>query len=164
MHGNVTSLPNVKPKTRTITLTNRAPIRIVEDDWPILAQGYVGQGEHGDEYGWTIQIILRKHREKRELYDVHEIIHAKYEYRDPMDEVEPLEAKNQTVRVGRMLAFYDNLVDGRLRCQSIDDIWRHIRETGDELRERITNVEHRRQVVNAIDKLFADLPPHDLKE
>lgn len=176
MHGNVTSLPSAKtePKTRVITLTNRAPIRINEDEWPIMAQSAVGRDIwfEGDQYGWVIQIFFRRRKRapdhKRtwaDDYKVHEIIHAKYDYRTPYDDSESnVGDRSQVVRVGRMLCFTVCTIDGRMECQSIDDQWRHIKEIGDELRERIDNVEHRRQVTNAIDKLFEELEPHGLIE
>jgi hypothetical protein len=165
MHGTIAAAE--KPpvvKHRTISLTNRAPIRIVEDDWPIVAQGTDGHTEWwgGEEHGFVIQIVFRRHKDsvKRSLYDVSEILHAKYEYSHPerIDEGE----YGQKVRIGRILAHYPNVQDGRMKCQSIDEFWQHIRELGAELQERINNVEHRRYVVNAVDKLFAALEPHGL--
>jgi len=63
-------------KTRTITLTDRPPVRIIEDEWPIIAssavceaqsdyglrQQAIGHGE-GDEHRLTV----RQHQDGRAL-------------------------------------------------------------------------------------------------
>jgi hypothetical protein len=54
-------------RTRTITLTSRPPVRIVEDEWPIIAQasGYTGEHECQANRTWTIKV--RKHADGRHL-------------------------------------------------------------------------------------------------
>ena len=50
-----------------------------------------------------------------------------------------------------------------MKCESIDDLWRHIRETGDEIRERLHKPEHKKTVTLAVDTLFANLDAHEIK-
>ena len=171
MHGTIPPEKPDKPvevKTRTITLTNRAPIKIVEDDWPILAHGEHGESHfyQGEEYGHSVQIFLRRHKnwnDKARWYDLHEILHAKYEWSRPCTDHEGFDIYYQKVRVGRLLAPEVICMDGRMKCQSINDIWRHIRETGDEIRERLHKPEHKKTVTLAVDTLFANLDAHEIK-
>jgi hypothetical protein len=135
-------------KRRTITLTNRAPIKIIEDDWPVIAQGACGQ-DHPPYGGWGIEIRVR--RQKSAFGSA--IIHAKYELEDPQDQ----ENGGQTVRVGRIL-----------RCSDEDEnlwnkkLWLEIAAVGEELRSRIAIEGMRKYVTYALDDCFAQLPPTEM--
>jgi hypothetical protein len=146
--------PQPEPKKRTITLTNRAPIRIVEADWPIIAEGGCGE-DWGDEYnsGWEIQIKVRRHIHAAERYSGQgvEIVHAKYVRNVPREE------DCEMVRVGRVL---EGLDTGGLRNEAA--LCQQIIEVGAELQERIFSDELRKHVVHALDAVFAKLRARDI--
>ena len=54
-------------KTRTITLTDRAPVKIVESDWPVIASAkdHDGQVECQANESWSIRV--RQHADGRAL-------------------------------------------------------------------------------------------------
>ena len=93
----ITTMPvPVEAKRRTITLTNRAPIKIIEEEWPVIGLG-VHEWEHpaGADHG-SFSIVMRVRQEKslfaaRPTY----IIHANY------DEYDEDPQGGQRVRVGR---------------------------------------------------------------
>jgi hypothetical protein len=127
-------------RRRTITLTNRPPIRILEDAWPVIAQGMCGSDDApGAPYSkskWSIEIRVRKDKVGRT------IIHANYNFDDPQHPPE----KSQLVRVGRYLPIGADLTP-------------NILAVGEELRERIDNQNMRKFVTSAVDACFARLPP-----
>lgn len=141
-------------KHRIVTLTNRAPIRINEDEWPVIAQGGDGEGCFEAPWQWSISIrVRRKQQTKRNFFHDYEnshIIHATYSVRD--DTREPDDPCNQTVRVGRVLT----------EKQSGTDLWKHIFEVGEELRERILIERFRKRVTLAVDDCFAHLSPGEI--
>jgi hypothetical protein len=156
MHG---TIPPEKPtpeptvKQRTITLTNRAPIKIIEDEWPVIAEGGCGEDWAGPEFGWGIEIRVRRHVDAGDWRKRHEsrsgyIIHAHYVYNTDGDK------DDQRVRVGRILTGKEGLLY----------LYKHILETGNELRERISNERFRKHVIYAVDQCFANLPPQDMSK
>ena len=54
-------------KERTITLTDRAPIRIVEDDWPVIASAKWWAGVHEVQSDRTALLRVRKHADGRHI-------------------------------------------------------------------------------------------------
>lgn len=148
MHGNVTTITPAKPpvedKYRTVTLTNRAPIRIKEDEWPIIGEGGTGSGpDIPDEWSWEIKFVVR-HSKYGHRLGIHDriLIHAVYVKNDENDE------KYQKVRVGRLLK--DN---------AIFHLWKNMLEVADEMRERILDEKLCRFVTHALDNCFANLKP-----
>ena len=114
----------------------------------------------------SVQIILRRHKDfadKKRRYDLHEILHAKYEFSRTILRTRRIDIYHKKVRVGRLLAEKVHVMDGRMKCKSVDDLWRHIREIGDEIRERIHKPEHTKTVTLAVDTLFANLDAHEIK-
>jgi hypothetical protein len=67
-------------KRRKITLTNRAPIQIIEAEWPIMAQGMCDNDTASapcPKSKWSIDIRVRKDKIGRT------IIYATYSFDDP---------------------------------------------------------------------------------
>ena len=123
-------------KTRLITLTNRAPVKITEDKWPVIAQGSCGETDDTGLCSWSIDVRVRENP-----YGIC-IVHAKYAYYNEIDEA------SITCRVGHLLH----------GIPSVTELWQHINEVGDELRARIPGEGHRKYVTTALDDCFAALP------
>jgi hypothetical protein len=149
MHDNVTTLPTApkpEPKLRTITLTNRAPIQIVENEWPIIAQGSTGVNEPEWPISWGMEIRVRREAPKEGLFHMpggRVIIHAKYWYNNEIQE------EGQMVRVGHLLP----------PLEAVGNLWQHILDVGEELRSRIQQERHQKEVVHVTDECFASLSP-----
>lgn len=54
-------------KERTITLTDRAPIRIIEADWPVIASAKWWEGEHEFQSFRTALVRVRKSGDGRHI-------------------------------------------------------------------------------------------------
>lgn len=149
---NVTALPkqSPQPKKRTVTITGRAPIIIFEDDWPIIAESGWGEpayDDHGYPWSWSIKMKVRRHIDKkRHHWQVTDIVYAVFSCSDETRD-ESLDA-NQTVRVGR-------LITGDTGAEAY---WKHIREVGEELRERIISEPLKKYVTLVVDDVLAKLP------
>lgn len=52
-------------KTRTVSLTDRAPVRIDEDKWPLVAEGKGWDGEYEFQASRTRGIRVRQHADGR---------------------------------------------------------------------------------------------------
>jgi hypothetical protein len=63
------------PKTRTITLTGRVPVRIREDHWPVIARAEDNDSSSGIPSQWNRRhvLFLREHQDGRR------ILYGKYE-------------------------------------------------------------------------------------
>ncbi len=143
MNVNVTPMPEKpaveEPKRRTITLTNRAPIQIIEDEWPVISHGMYGEYDENSPYSWKIEVRVRHGSHNRV------IVHASYVSDGPSDD------DGQVVRVGRATS-YGNPITSQ-------GLWTMMLEVGEELRSRIDYPKHQRYVTHALDRCFADLKP-----
>ena len=145
--------PPVK-RRRIITLTNRAPISIIEDDWPIKAQGLYADNFNGADapYGWEMAIRVREQDMKEKGPDGYRhsgmhIVHANYS--SSAEDMDEDYIANQIVRVGRLLNW----------SEANDELYKHILEVGEELRTRINHEGRRAFVTHIVDRCFASLGP-----
>lgn len=140
--------PAVEQKHRTITLTNRPPLDIVEDNWPIIAEGKIGEPCPDCPWQWSIEIRVRQNSQPSAVrWYTHDsyIVYANY---DITDETEDDCAHDQHIRVGHVLYAHDH-------TWSLNE---HILAVADELRVRIKSDRLRQEVTHAVDRCFAALP------
>jgi hypothetical protein len=142
MHLITPAIPTVR-KYRTITFTNCAPIRIVEDEWPVITQGDHSYEVSEAPVRWKISIRVQAYHEDQNQWNRRVIIHANYRYTDDDKE------ERQDIRVGRHLS----------SPASPADLWKHMAEVAEELRIRIDRENMRGQVTHALDNCFANLKP-----
>jgi|SRR5580765_6945598 hypothetical protein len=133
-------------KFRIITLTNRAPVQIVEADWAELFSGGCGDDDPDAPWGWSINIRVRKGN----FFGPHFIIAAKYKAWDESSDRN--DGTNQVVRVGRLLN----------AGQAATALAKNILEVGEELRSRILLERLRKYVTYAVDECMAELPVNKL--
>lgn len=144
------------PKRRIITLTHKAPISIIEEDWEVIGQGFAASSHAGSDCpsgcGWDMNIRVRHQDMKRpdqrgHRYSGMYLIHASYVAR--YDEDEENDIENQVVRVGRVLSW----------DEAQHNLWDHIMEVGEELRERISHQGRKHHATLIVDRCFASLKP-----
>jgi hypothetical protein len=125
--------PAAEDKRRTITLTNRSPVSILESQWPVIAEGsYHDEHPSGCE---DLKIDFRVRRDRHGRC----IVHGKFYYWNEGSETE------RTVRVGRYLA------------RPHGDTEVALLEVGNEMKQRVHNEYMHRWVTIALDRCFAKL-------
>ena len=132
-----------EPKMRTITLTDRPPVRIKEDQWPMIAHGRFKDWDNQYEFQanrtWQIDIRVRRHADGRT------IVYGLYDY-DTHFQGEQCEVR----RVGVVLA-----PDG--------DLPGEIKEAAEQMIERVSDDGMHDHIRAAADACIADLPAQELK-
>lgn len=146
------SAPARVPKTRTITLTDRPPVKISEDEWPIIATGSAdaddsdGRGNQPNRE-WTRTLRVRQHKDGRA------IVYGVYGYSTKFQGANGAAAKR-----GALLA----------APATPDQIIAAIRVIGDELAEAESDApiedsrKDSRQWRVAVQTCIADLPAVEL--
>ena len=126
-----------KEKYRIITLTNRAPVRIVEDDWPTIAEGHCGS----ETSECNIEVRVRRHCDGRA------IVYGRFNYdHSYSDGVFVSSPKRIRGRVGHL-------------SEAGADLAASLRIVGDYLRERVADADMHKFVTKTIDDCAAHLPP-----
>ena len=146
MLDNVTTLPTppVTPpveKLRTITLTGRAPIQIKEAEWPLVAEGWSGYVDNGWPGSFNVKFKVRQGKQGKHYQ---KIIYATYGYWEDDSDSPYI----QNIRVGRHVTVVED-----------HDLWKHLREVGEEMRERVLNEKLKKHVTLALDNCFEKLTP-----
>jgi len=132
-------------KKRTITLTDAAPVRINQDDWPVIADGQYHDHDNQYEFQanrtWRCVIRVRQHTDGRM------IVYGVYEY-DTQFQGE----RDCTVRAGEVL---------ESDADPIPALWR----TGEALSDALEEAgcgEYSAHVAQTVRECIADLPAREL--
>lgn len=129
-------------KQRTITLTDRPPVRIREDQWPVIATGSYSDWDNQYEFQanrkWNIDIKVRQHQDGRV------IVYSVYDY-DTRFATE----KSEAHRVGALLA-------------PDDDLPAAIKRTAEQMIVRVTDDNMHRHIRAVADECIADLPAQEI--
>jgi len=137
-------MSNQETKMCTITLTNRPPVRIREDAWPVIAHGryhdYNGQYEFQATQHWRADVYVREHADGRA------IVYGTYSY-----ETAFLDEPDFWARAGETIAPGGDLVEA-------------IRRVGTTLTEAADEAgrDYRAHIAAAVRGCIADLPAEEL--
>jgi hypothetical protein len=137
-----------EPKSLTIKLTNRCPIKIVEDQWPVIANG----GEGDEESTWGVYLRVLQNGNRLIVYGVYS-----FDYRGDYGD---------TIRhhAGRFLDWGDiKTRDGVILNHDFKELREAIVAVADDLRQRIAYSDHKRGVMFATDACFASLPAREVR-
>jgi hypothetical protein len=69
----MTTMTTTESKTRTITLTDRPPVKIRDDEWPLIAEGHWYDSPHKHQANRECHIRVRQHEDGRA------IVYAQYD-------------------------------------------------------------------------------------
>jgi len=139
-------------KTRTITLTDRSPVKVKEDEWPIIATGSAddddsdGRGNRPNRE-WTRTIRVRQHEDGRA------IVYGVYDYSTNFQGAHGAAARRGTLLAGPVTP---------------DQIIAAIRVVGDDMAEAEADAaieesrKDNRQWRVAVQACIADLPAVEL--
>lgn len=134
-----TAVEPTEPKRRTITLTNRPPVRIREDEWPVIASAdtewYGGDYKHQANRTTDVTLRVRRHADGRAL------VYGTYEYATIWQG-----ERNRSYRAGVLLDPGADLADA-------------IRIVGNTL-ESLADSD--RLIADAVRECIADLPAEEL--
>ena len=102
-----------KKEYLTITLTDRAPVRIVKDDWPIIASSKDWDNQYEAHANRTWKLTVRQHHDGRAI--VYGISTTQFQGEKDHRGGELLDKDSDLAeairRVGEDLGFSDNLID-----------------------------------------------------
>lgn len=157
------STDTTAPKTRTITLTDRPPVKIHEDQWPVIAMGSAydddsSQPGNSPNREWTRQIRVRRHEDGRV------IVYGVYEYETALQGEDGAAAKRGMI----LPATAPHDPADPSRSASDEAIISAIRAVGADLAEAESdaaiNASHKdsRQWRVAVQACIADLPAEEL--
>ena len=136
-------MTTTEPKHRTITLTDRPPVRIREDQWPRIASGdykdWDNQYESQANRTWKINIRVRQHADGRA------IVYGTYEH-----DTQFQNENGETHRVGLLI-------------EPGDDLSHTIKQAVEQLTERVSDEERHRHIRDAGNECIADLPAETLE-
>jgi hypothetical protein len=142
-NGKIMMAQKDNPKL-TITLTGRRPVKIVKDDWPIIASA--GDRKHDNQYDFQANRIWEYDLEVRQHEDGRTIVYGIYDYETHFQN-EP----SITVRGGEIVESSDKIIPA-------------IQRVGQWMAEHLTSAHADEAEIfhHLTDRCIADLPAEEL--